>query len=252
MDITPGRLDVHRFFLTKTYRSSQFRNILNSLLWSLAMFVDAVRPVCSYQYCCKYFLGVTHVRTVSVSPVGLICPLSCAALVFASMTYFNISNKRKDGKAASVFKQWEKEVCRTSPCRWEWGDEECLTNVRIKCSTWESRAKTSTDAHACELRSLDICLILRIFTCLSKVCNLYIRAEVLVDHSCKLYIHNTIWVCIPACAQARHLHPEPIEAKACHIFEQIEEKNQRAEDREWGLYVSTLRHWCTYCNKNTI
>lgn len=98
-----------------------FRNILKSLLWSLAIFVDAVTPVCSSS---KYFLGVTRVRTVTVSPARLICPpfLCCSGVCLHDTLH--ISNK-KDGKAASVFKQREKEVCGTSPCGWESGDEEC-------------------------------------------------------------------------------------------------------------------------------
>lgn len=104
MVITPGGFDVHRFILTKNLKAVKFKNILKSLLWSLVIFAEAVTPVCSSG---KYFHRVTHVPTVAGSPAKLICPLSCAASVFASMTHFTFLIK-KDGKAGSVFKQQEK------------------------------------------------------------------------------------------------------------------------------------------------
>lgn len=63
---------------------------------------------------------------------GLSVLLSRAAPVFASMTHFTFLIKKKDGEAASVFKQREKEVCGTSPCRWERG----MRNV--KQMSWSS------------------------------------------------------------------------------------------------------------------
>lgn len=49
-----------------------------------------------------------------------------AARLFASVTHFTFLIKKKDGKATSVFKQWQTEVCGTSPCHQErGGDEKC-------------------------------------------------------------------------------------------------------------------------------
>ena len=116
MVITPGSFDVNRFsWGKKALQAVKFSNILKSLLWSLVL--SAATPVC---FCSKYFLRVTHVRTVTVSPARLICPpLLCCSGVCLHDT-FHISNEKKiDRKAASVFKQRQKEVCCTSQCRWE-------------------------------------------------------------------------------------------------------------------------------------
>lgn len=98
MVITPGRFWRASIHLHKKQKQKKPMNsqILESLLWSLAIFVDAFTPVC---FPSKYFLGVTRVRTVATSPARLICPLSCTAPVFASMTHFTFLIKKKDGKA---------------------------------------------------------------------------------------------------------------------------------------------------------
>lgn len=88
MVITPGRFDVHRFITKEKPTSCR---ILKSLLWSLAIFAHAVTPLCSTS---KYFLGVTHVRAVGLSPARLICPplLRCSGVCLHDT--FHISNKK--------------------------------------------------------------------------------------------------------------------------------------------------------------
>lgn len=73
-----------------TPQTVKFRNILKSLLWSPA--ISAITPVCS---CSKYFLRVTHVRTVAVSPARLIYPplLHCSGVCLHDT--FHTSNKKK-------------------------------------------------------------------------------------------------------------------------------------------------------------
>lgn len=124
------RASIH---FNKNLQAVKFRNILKSLLWSLAI-VDAVTPVCSSS---KYFLGVTHVRTVGRSPARLIC----AAPVFASMTHFTFLINKME-------KQW---ACLNNGRKRYAALHHVAENVMIKCTTWDVE-HTSIDAHACELR----------------------------------------------------------------------------------------------------
>lgn len=144
---------------------------------------------------------------------GLSVLLSRAAPVFASMTHFTISNK-KDGKAPSVFKQREKEVCGTSPCRWERG----MRNV--KQMSWSSALPEMAELRLMLVHvswqkgwrdnNLDVCLHLKVvqfWTYLHVcpcVCNLNIHAQLWVGlffcaKYTSTYTSNTYsWVCIPA------------------------------------------------------
>lgn len=87
--------------------------MLESLSWSLVVFAEAAVPMC---FSSKYFHSVTHVRRESCK--AYLSPLLRCTTVCLHDT-FHISNKKRDGKAASVFKQREKEVCGTPACRWK-------------------------------------------------------------------------------------------------------------------------------------
>lgn len=72
----------------------------------------------------KYFHGVTRVEQSPrvLQKAYLSSFWHCSGVCLHDT--FHISNikkkkRKKDGKASSVFKQPEKEVCSTSPCRWE-------------------------------------------------------------------------------------------------------------------------------------
>ncbi len=120
MVITPGRFDLHRFIPTKKKQltSSQIQEHTKvPLMVTGDIHVAAVTPVCSSG---KYpFLGVTHVRSVAVSPARLICPLLCAAPVFASMTHFTFLIKKME-KPGTCLNNGRK-VCGTWSCHLERG-----------------------------------------------------------------------------------------------------------------------------------
>lgn len=119
MVITPGRFDVHLFLLPKKLQAVKFWKLLKPVLWSLAIFVEAVTPVCSSS---KYFLGVTHVRTVGMSPGRLICPplLRCSSVCLHDTFLI-----KKIEKQLACLNNSRKRYASNSPFRWDRGEEEC-------------------------------------------------------------------------------------------------------------------------------
>lgn len=76
----------------KNLQAVKFGSTRKSLSWSPAISVDAVTPVCSSG---KYFLGVTHVRTVAASPARLICPPLLRRSGVCLCDTLHISNKKR-------------------------------------------------------------------------------------------------------------------------------------------------------------
>lgn len=113
----------------KSLRAVKFRNTLESLLWSLVIFADAVMPACFLRLLLLP-RGNTCSNSRRESCKAYLSSSAVAAARVCLHDTFQVSNdkkkrKKKMEKRRAVFKQWQKEVCDASPCRWERGDEEC-------------------------------------------------------------------------------------------------------------------------------
>lgn len=132
--------DLHLLFERKTW----LWHLLFFVTWTLRKWTHLLhtsQPPLLPHYTVRFPLGNTCSNSHRESCKGLSVLLSWAAPVFASMTHFTFLIK-KDGNAASVFKQQEKEVCGTSARRWErvgWGMlNKCHDQVHYL--RWQSRS----------------------------------------------------------------------------------------------------------------
>lgn len=150
----------------------------------------------------RYFLGATRVWALAVSLARLICP-ALTTPVFASVSHIRFLMKKKMENRWNVLENnGRQRNTALSPSCGERGDEECLTHVMIKRTTWwqsrgfcrrlhiwaEEKGRRDNNIARCLLAPTGWA-ILNKFACRS-LCEYTVHAQVLVGILYKIHKQN--------------------------------------------------------------